>query len=203
MTRVLNERVWEVKKYIKEDTTNKYSLVGLLKSYGVFDGAEEIGNDEYLCKCPLHEDWSPSASFNDAKGIWHCFSCGRGGDYINLYSRLSGGDSGYYASVQRLLRENNRMRLDLGFESIFTYSEEDEDWNRHSEIKRVSLRGKHTEPTYLLIAKKQKKQGVSLEQAKRTILSMQAGFEIETFLGMSINDISGNIQEDVLDLDDL
>jgi hypothetical protein len=39
---------------------------------------------EYMASCPLHEDATPSLSLNPRKAVWHCFSCGRGGDGIAL-----------------------------------------------------------------------------------------------------------------------
>jgi DNA primase len=34
--------------------------------------------------CPFHEDRTPSLSISEAKGLWHCFSCERGGDGLEL-----------------------------------------------------------------------------------------------------------------------
>lgn len=45
------------------------------------------------CRCPLpeHEDRNPSASWKG--NLWHCHSCGEGGDLIALASRISGIDT--------------------------------------------------------------------------------------------------------------
>jgi hypothetical protein len=40
-----------------------------------------------FCSCPLHVDKTPSLML-DEKGGWHCFSCGRGGDAVALYTVL-------------------------------------------------------------------------------------------------------------------
>lgn len=50
-----------------------------------FDVATEIG-DEFLVRCPEHDDRRPSASVNVKKGLWTCYACGAGGkvsDYLN------------------------------------------------------------------------------------------------------------------------
>jgi len=39
---------------------------------------------EYMASCPFHADATPSLSLNPSKNVWHCFSCGRGGDGIAL-----------------------------------------------------------------------------------------------------------------------
>ena len=41
--------------------------------------------DEWMCKCPYHEDRSPSLQFNVAKGLWVCFSCQRKGNAKTLF----------------------------------------------------------------------------------------------------------------------
>lgn len=50
-------------------------------------GVREIpGSDEWPCRCfsPEHDDGRPSASVNVAKGLWVCYSCGRGGSVEDL-----------------------------------------------------------------------------------------------------------------------
>jgi DNA primase len=39
---------------------------------------------EWVVSCPLHEDKTPSMYLNPEKGLWTCFSCGQGGDGIQL-----------------------------------------------------------------------------------------------------------------------
>jgi DNA primase len=39
---------------------------------------------EWVVRCPFHDDRTPSLSINQSKGVWHCFSCGSGGDVISL-----------------------------------------------------------------------------------------------------------------------
>jgi len=42
---------------------------------------------EWMCRCPHHEDRSPSLQFNVEKGLWVCFSCGRKGNARSLFGR--------------------------------------------------------------------------------------------------------------------
>jgi len=46
----------------------------------------------YFCNCPLHEDKTPSLSFNEEKNLFYCFSCGRGGGIINYLIEYEGYD---------------------------------------------------------------------------------------------------------------
>jgi DNA primase len=45
-----------------------------------------------MASCPLHEDKTPSLSVRPEKGLWHCFSCGKGGDAITLVREAEGVD---------------------------------------------------------------------------------------------------------------
>ncbi len=40
--------------------------------------------------CPFHTDRTPSMSINLSQGIYHCFSCGKGGSVESLYRDLTG-----------------------------------------------------------------------------------------------------------------
>lgn len=39
------------------------------------------------CLCFMHDDHTPSLSFNPIKNLWNCFPCGTGGDVIELVKR--------------------------------------------------------------------------------------------------------------------
>ncbi|GAA0967323.1 CHC2 zinc finger domain-containing protein [Actinocorallia libanotica] len=41
-----------------------------------------------MARCPLHEDNTPSMSFNTDKGLWRCHSCGEGGDSYTLIMKV-------------------------------------------------------------------------------------------------------------------
>jgi hypothetical protein len=62
----------------------------------LLDVARALGMDpkkagrEYVARCPFHEDRTPSLSLSPDKGLWHCFSCGRGGDGISLFQQARG-----------------------------------------------------------------------------------------------------------------
>lgn len=42
------------------------------------------GGNHWAC-CPFHSEKSPSFSVSDAKGIYKCFGCGKGGNVVNFY----------------------------------------------------------------------------------------------------------------------
>lgn len=51
---------------------------------------EEKGDGEYMCRCLFHEDRKPSMSVNAAKGVYHCFSCGAGGNLFKFVAEMEG-----------------------------------------------------------------------------------------------------------------
>ncbi len=42
--------------------------------------------------CPFHEEKTPSMSVDVAKGLWHCFGCGKGGDVYGFVQEIQGVD---------------------------------------------------------------------------------------------------------------
>ncbi len=54
-------------------------------------GVKLIGNGpRYTCRCPFHDDNTPSMSVDDEKGLWNCFACCGGGSVIDLWAKLDG-----------------------------------------------------------------------------------------------------------------
>ena len=44
----------------------------------------------YMGACPFHTDKTPSLSVSADKGVWHCFSCQRGGDLFTFVMEMEG-----------------------------------------------------------------------------------------------------------------
>ncbi len=53
-------------------------LLDLMASLGI--ELRQAGS-EYMGLCPFHDDHDPSLSVNTEKGVWHCFGCGKSGNY--------------------------------------------------------------------------------------------------------------------------
>ena len=48
----------------------------------------KAGRNEYVVRCPFHDDRRPSLRLRADAGLWHCFPCGIGGDVIELVRRV-------------------------------------------------------------------------------------------------------------------
>ena len=71
------------RRYDDDDDDTKPLLTAVFDHYDVEYGDRTTG----MTNCPLHEDRTPSLSFNLDKGLWRCHSCGEGGDSYRLIER--------------------------------------------------------------------------------------------------------------------
>jgi DNA primase len=63
--------------------------------------------------CPFHDEKSPSFNVTPARGLFHCFGCGVGGDVIAFVQKVDG--LGFAEAVERLAdRAGVRLRYEQG-----------------------------------------------------------------------------------------
>ena len=48
----------------------------------------------HMAVCPFHEEKTPSMSIDPARGLYHCFGCGKGGDVFTFVQETQGVDFG-------------------------------------------------------------------------------------------------------------
>ena len=75
-----------------EEVKSRLSVSEVIGNYLPIDPAGQ----NYKCLCPFHNDKKPSLIISDQKEIWHCFSCGAGGDvfkFVMDYENLSKGEA--------------------------------------------------------------------------------------------------------------
>jgi hypothetical protein len=83
-----------------------------LNYYGVYFEADPLKPFEWLYLCPFHDDHDVgSAFFNDEKELYHCFSCGEGGNLIEFIAKLEECSNGDASTL-----------LNNGFKKHGTYS---------------------------------------------------------------------------------
>lgn len=59
----------------------------------------------YFGYCPFHEERTPSFTVNEEKQIFHCFSCGRGGNVFRFLEEIEG--YGFPEAVQKVAEQGN------------------------------------------------------------------------------------------------
>ena len=63
--------------------------------------------------CPFHDEKSPSFNVTPARGLWHCFGCGLGGDVLAFVQRTDG--LSFVEAVERLAdRAGIRLQYEQG-----------------------------------------------------------------------------------------
>ena len=63
-----------------EEIKRRLSIVDLISTY---ISLKKSGRT-YTGLCPFHDDKNPSMQVNEEKGLYHCFSCGAGGDIFSF-----------------------------------------------------------------------------------------------------------------------
>ena len=67
----------------------------------------------YLAVCPFHQEKSPSLSLDPARGLYHCFGCGKGGDVFTFIQETQGLD--FNESLELLARQAGiQLEVDPG-----------------------------------------------------------------------------------------
>ena len=81
---------------LKKDTR----ILDLLERYGVL--AERQGNGtQFMARCPFHEDDKPSLSVDQAKNVWHCFGCQKGGSVIDFVMEIE--NIGFKEAIDKMI----------------------------------------------------------------------------------------------------
>lgn len=62
----------------------------------------------YMCRCPFHNEKTPSCSVVPDKGYYHCFGCGAGGDVITFIKQIENLD---YIEAVRFLAQRAGMPM--------------------------------------------------------------------------------------------
>ena len=59
---------------------------------GYFTDYKPIKNNEWLVRCPFHDDKTPSMTVNTMTGMFNCFGCEAKGDFIKFYMDINNKD---------------------------------------------------------------------------------------------------------------
>ncbi|HJQ92345.1 MAG TPA: CHC2 zinc finger domain-containing protein, partial [Acidimicrobiia bacterium] len=62
----------------------------------------------FMAVCPFHEEKTPSMSVDRARGLYHCFGCGKGGDVFSFVQETQGVD---FADALELLARRAGITL--------------------------------------------------------------------------------------------
>src|SRR3990172_6830310 len=72
--------------FLVKEIKRRLSIINLIEGY---TSIKKTGKG-YVALCPFHDDHTPSMHVDEEKGLFHCFSCGAGGDMLGFYMRYNG-----------------------------------------------------------------------------------------------------------------
>jgi DNA primase (bacterial type) len=71
---------------------------------GAYLDLQKKGNN-YVCRCPFHEEKTGSFTVSPQKSIYHCFGCGKGGNVLTFIQEYEG--LNFVEAVEKLAEINN------------------------------------------------------------------------------------------------
>jgi DNA primase len=90
---------------LKEKILDELKLSGGYKTFYKKYFQAQTGKDIWTVKCPFHIDHKPSLSVNTLNGLYHCFSCGAGGDIFKF--RIDMENIGFRECLEKFADELN------------------------------------------------------------------------------------------------
>ncbi|MDO5060581.1 MAG: DNA primase [Actinomycetaceae bacterium] len=73
---------------IKADIEKVKDVVDLEEIVSNYVTLRPAGINTFKGLCPFHDENTPSFNVNTARGFWHCFGCGEGGDAISFLQKI-------------------------------------------------------------------------------------------------------------------
>jgi DNA primase len=83
-----------------EDLAAVRERIDIVKLVSGYLALKKAGHDSFVGLCPFHTEKTPSFSVSPAKGVYHCFGCGAGGDAIRFLREVE--HLGFSEAVERL-----------------------------------------------------------------------------------------------------
>ncbi len=177
-----SERVKALKDLVRESgmpshAEPRYTFDNFCKQNGLFKKGMEKKAGGIWIVCPFHGDSAPSLSYNQEKGIWHCFGCNAGGNYLDfiyLYETEVKGVAITRAHfMNNLLMNDPWLQAQLGFNTLFkqpiTTAE------TLPAVKRTTFKPVVQAGTYIEFQEHFMKTNPSIQKIKMFILMMQRG----------------------------
>lgn len=163
--------------------SDRYTFDAYCEEHDLYKKGKEFKAGGVWIACPFHGDLSPSLSFNEEKGIWHCFGCGAGGtlvDFMYLHStKVLGHEISKVNYLNNLLKEDELLQVQLGFSSVVQQTTLTLDSLELLEKPKFTVKGVGTS-TFSELQEKFMKTNPSLAEIKFFIALMQGGLPVGT-----------------------
>ncbi|MFQ5556907.1 MAG: CHC2 zinc finger domain-containing protein [Acidimicrobiales bacterium] len=90
---------------VDEDIARVREAIDLVQLVAEHTDIKRSGR-QWMARCPLHGEKTPSLSVNPEKGVYYCFGCGRSGDAITFVQEVDNLD--FAAAVEQLAARAGR-----------------------------------------------------------------------------------------------
>ena len=203
---VNRERVRDMKAAVQRRVRSsspspEYSFDARCKEYALYrKGREEKAGGVWIA-CPFHSEEAPSLSFNQEKGIWHCFGCGVGGNYLDflylLNSEVKREGMSREVFFDNFLKENSDLQRELGFNTV--WKKEVHTIEDFEPLERVPFKRRKLAGTFIELQEKLMKTNPSMEKIKLFIVMMQSGLPLD----MVERDVFGKVSGKIYSIEEL
>lgn len=112
-------------------------------SIKIHDVAHEYGlnvSKNGMCSCPFHQEKTASMKLYQKDNNFHCFSCGKHGDVIDLTAKLTGVD---------LFEAAKQLNSDFGLNVIFKNDKDNKQVQQHQNEYKMKLAKKLKEKEWI------------------------------------------------------
>lgn len=176
------DRVKVFKTMVKElgcsdESDGRYTFDAFCKENDLYRRGMEKKAGGIWIVCPFHEDSAPSLSFNQERGIWHCFGCNAGGtylDFIYLYeTEVRGVRISRNSFMNNILAGDVWLQSQLGFSTLF--KQQSVTAATLPKVIRRKFTPQSLDGTYVEFQEQFMKGNPSLQEIKMFILMMQSG----------------------------
>ncbi|MFP5378853.1 MAG: DNA primase [Vicinamibacteria bacterium] len=89
-------------RYTDDSKDRVKDATNLVELAGEFTELRRSGPDQFVGRCPLHEERTGSFTITASRQLFHCFGCGAGGDALELVQRHLGLD--FIGALEHLAR---------------------------------------------------------------------------------------------------
>lgn len=179
------ERVRDMKAAVQRrvcssSPSQEYSFDARCKEYDLYrKGREEKAGGVWIA-CPFHSEEAPSLSFNQERGIWHCFGCGVGGNYLDFVYLLTSEIKGEEVSRERFfdnfLKSDVGLQSELGFHTV--WKKEVRSIEDFEPIEREPFKRRKLEGSFIELQEELLRKHPSMEKIKLFIVMMQEGLPL-------------------------
>ena len=84
-----------------------------------FQNYKPIKNNEWLVKCPFHDDKTPSMTVNTKTGMFNCFGCNAKGDFIKFYMDINNKD--FKTALDEMCNKAGITKQKIEYKIVKTY----------------------------------------------------------------------------------